>query len=157
MARSSGNEKQEELINDDWEPKAWVYFVWLVIGNRLYCKIGQSLDPINRYHQLVSGMPEQPYRIHLLYCLSAEQAKLFERTFHDHLHFCRTRGDWFSHANAKHFYRMLQDKLEEIYTLFYTFGYQPEFETIELDGDRPVLYHNGYISHVTADNDTDNE
>lgn len=157
MPSSDEKDEQEELLNDDWEPKAWVYFIWLVLGNRLYCKIGQSVDPISRYQQLVAGMPEQPYAIQLLSCLCAEQAKLFERMLHDHFQFYRTRGEWFSHANAKHFYGVLQDKLEEIYTLFFTFGYQPEFETIELDGDRPVLYHNGFISHVTADNAIDGE
>lgn len=157
MPSSDEKDEQEELLNDDWEPKAWVYFVWIVIGNRLYCKIWQSVDRISRYQQLVAGMPERPNRIHLLSCLSVEQAKLFESMLHDHLHFCRTRGEWFSHTNAKHFHRVLQDKLEEIYTLFYTFGYQPEFERIELDGDRPVLHHNGYISHVTAGKDIDGE
>ena len=142
---------------DDWEPEAWVYFIWLVFGNRLYCKIGYSIDPISRYHQLIAGMPEQPFRIHLLSCLSVKQAKVFESMLHDHLHFCRTRGEWFLHANAKQFHKILKSKLDEIATLFYTFGYEPEFERIELDGDRPVLYQNGYISHVINGNDVDDD
>lgn len=143
--------------NEGWEPEAWVYFIWIVFGNRLYCKIGYSIDPISRYHQLIAGMPEQPFRIHLLSCLSVEQAKLFERMLHDYLHFCRTRGEWFSHTNAKHFSKILKSKLDEIARLFYTFGYEPEFERIELDGDRPVLYQNGYISHVINGNQVDDD
>lgn len=157
MPSAGEKDEREELLNDEWEPKAWVYFIWLVIDNRLYCKIGQSVDPISRYQQFVAGMPKQPFAIQLLSCLSVEQARLFERMLHDHFYFCRTRGEWFSHANVKHFYKVLQDKLEEIYTIFYTFGYQPDFETIGLDGDRPVLHHNGYISHVTAGKDADGE
>ena len=40
-------------------------------------------------------------------------------------------------------------KLQEIFDLFRTFGYEPDFDKIDLDGLRPVLYENGYVSHLS--------
>jgi hypothetical protein len=140
--------EQTELEDEGWEPEAWVYFIWIVLGYQVYCKIGYSKAPFSRYNQLIVGIPEQPFRIHLLPCLSVEQAKLFERMFHEHLKGYRTRGEWFSHPNVRHFSKVLRFKMREALTLFHTFGYETEVERIDLSGDRPVLYKNGFVSHV---------
>lgn len=147
----------ETSVNDEWEPKAWVYFIWLVLSNHIYCKVGHSVDPMSRYQQIAAGMPEQPYRMHVLSCFSQEQARLFESMFHSHLDEYRSRGEWFSHANAKHLHKVIQQKIEEIATLFFTFGYQPELEAIELGGYQPVLYPNGFISHVVPGSAENND
>lgn len=148
MAAASEAPGQSKDQEDGWEPEAWIYFIWIVVGFQVYCKIGHSTNPASRYKQLLTGIPERPYRIHLLSCLSLEQAKLFERMFHDHLRGYKSRGEWFTHTNAKHLHKVLHRKMSEIFTLFHTFGHQAELERIELDGDRPVLHSNGIVSHV---------
>lgn len=133
----------------DWEPQAWVYLIWVVMGYRVYCKIGYSKNPGSRYSQIITGMPERPFRMHLLSCLSVEQAQLFEVMLHEHLKDYKARGEWFTHPNVRHFHKALNSKLQEIFDLFHTFGYEPDFERIDLDGYRPVLHANGYVSHVS--------
>ena len=133
---------------DGWEPEAWVYFIWIVLGFQVYCKIGHSTNPASRYKQLITGIPERPYRIHLLPCLTVEQARLFERMFHQHMQDYQSRGEWFTHVNAKHLHKVLRGRMQEIVTLFRTFGYQVRLEKIELDGDRPVFHPNGIVSHI---------
>lgn len=146
----------KKSLESGWEPQAWVYFIWAVIGHQVYCKIGYSTNPVSRYAQLITGIPERPYRVHLLSCLTPTQAKLFERLFHEHLQDYRSRGEWFTHANAKHLYKVLHSKMSDIFMLFRTFGYQTELERIEMDGDRPVLFPNGFVSHVVhADTKSD--
>ena len=149
--------QQEESFIENWEPEAWVYFIWLVVGDRVYFKVGKSVDPFSRLDQLLAGMPEEPYRTHHLPCLTEEQAVLFERMFHQQLAPYRTRGEWYSHANVKHLYGALYEKLEEILTLFYTFGYQPYFETIHLKGNYPVLHQNGFLDYVRERAGSDKE
>lgn len=134
--------------NDAWEAGAWVYFIWVVIGYRVYVKIGYSSNPASRYNQLITGIPERPYRIHLLPCLNVEQARLFEGMFHEHLNDYRARGEWFTHPNFKHLRRVVRTKMREIITLFRTFGYEINLVSRELDGYRPVIRENGYISHL---------
>ena len=153
----NNNEEDEEPFDDQWEPEAWVYYIWLVVGNRVYFKIGRSVNPLSRYEQLVAGMPEEPYELHLLACLNEKQASIFERMLHQHLEYYKTRGEWFSHANVKHLQRVLEHKLEEILFLFYTFGFKPHFEKILLSGHRPVLHQNGFLSHVISTKELLNE
>ncbi|MBE2220377.1 MAG: GIY-YIG nuclease family protein [Anaerolineae bacterium] len=148
MPASNDTPEQNDHEKSKWEPEAWLYFIWIVLGFRVYCKIGYSTNPASRYNQLITGIPERPYRIHLLPCLTVEQAKLFESMFHDHLQNYRTRGEWFSHPNARHLSKMMHIKMSEIFALFHTFGYQTELERIDLDGDRPVFHANGFVSHV---------
>lgn len=143
-------DQDEEPFNDQWDPEAWVYFIWLVAGNRVYLKVGRSVNPLNRYEQLAAGMPEEPYELHLLACLNEEQASIFERMIHRHLDYFKTRGEWFSHANVKHLKGVLENKLEELLMLFYTFGFKPHFEKIMLNGHHPILHQNGFLSHVIA-------
>lgn len=128
-----------------WEAEAWVYFIWVVVGNRVYLKIGYSTNPASRYNQLITGIPEQPYCIHLLACLNAKQAQLFERMLHGYLDGYRARGEWFTHANVKHLHTVLRTKVWEILSLFRTFGYKPNLKKIDLDGYYPVLSESGYI------------
>lgn len=135
---------------DDWNPEAWVYFIWIVLGFQVYCKIGHSTNPASRYKQLITGIPERPYRIHLLPCLTVKQAKLVERMFHAHMRDCQSRGEWFTHINASHLHKLLRSKMQEIISLFHTFGYRAELKKIELEGDRPALYPNGIVSHVVG-------
>ena len=142
---------------DGWEPEAWVYFIWIVLGFQVYCKIGHSINPASRYRQLLTGIPERPYRIHLLPCLSAGQARLFEGMFHAHMQNYRARGEWFTHRNTGHLHKMMHNKMSEIFALFRTFGYQVELERIELDGDRPVFHANGFVSRVIKLNAADDE
>ena len=147
---------QNEEREEGWVPEAWVYFIWIVLGFQIYCKIGYSTNPPSRYKQLLTGMPERPYRIHLLPCLSVGQARLLESMFHAHLQSYRARGEWFTHPNAGHLHKMMHSKMSEIFGLFRTFGYRAKLEKIELDGDRPVFHANGIVSHVTkpdAEND----
>jgi hypothetical protein len=33
---------QDEQESGDWQPEAWVYFIWIVLGFQVYCKIGHS-------------------------------------------------------------------------------------------------------------------
>ncbi|GIK53422.1 MAG: hypothetical protein BroJett014_23950 [Planctomycetota bacterium] len=139
---------QDEQESGDWQPEAWVYFIWIVLGFQVYCKIGHSTNPASRYKQLITGIPERPYCVHLLSCLTAEQARLFEGMFHEHLQNYRTRGEWFSHPNAKHLHKVMHVKMSQIFALFRTFGYRAKLERIVLDGDRPVLHANGLVSHV---------
>ena len=131
-----------------WEPEAWVYFIWIVLGFQVYCKIGHSTNPASRYKQLITGIPERPYRIHLLPCLTVEQARLFERMFHQHMQDYQSRGEWFTHVNARHLHKALRSKMQEIVALFHTFGYRANLERIELEGDRPVFHPNGIVSHI---------
>lgn len=133
----------------DWEPQAWVYLIWIVMGNRVYCKIGYSTNPASRYSQIITGMPERPFQMHLLYCLNPKQAQLFEAMLHEHLKDYRARGEWFTHPNVKHLNKALGSKVQEIFDLFRTFGYEPYLEQLDLDGYRPVLYKNGYVSHLS--------
>jgi hypothetical protein len=70
---------QDEQESGDWQPEAWVYFIWIVLGFQVYCKIGHSTNPASRYKRLITGIPGQPYCVHLLSCLTAEQARLFRR------------------------------------------------------------------------------
>ena len=115
--------EQPESKEEDWIPVAWVYFLWVVLDRHVYCKIGYSKCPSSRLNQLMAGIPEEPFRIHLLPCLSVVQAKLFEGMFHDYLRKYQTRGGWFTHPNVRHWTKALQFKLREILTLFNTFGY----------------------------------
>ncbi|HRQ42411.1 MAG TPA: GIY-YIG nuclease family protein [Chloroflexota bacterium] len=134
--------------DDEWEAEAWVYFIWVVMGFRVYLKIGYSSNPASRYNQLITGIPERPYTIHLLACLNVKQARLFEGMLHEHLKDYRARGEWFTHSNVKHLHRVLRAKVWDILSLFRTFGYTPDLKRIDLDGFRPVLRENGYISHL---------
>ena len=86
--------------------------------------------------------------MHLLPCLSVRQAQLFEALLHDLLKNHKTRGEWFTHPNVKHFSDVLQSKVQVIFDLFDSFGYEPDSETIDLEGLRPVLYENGFVSHL---------
>ncbi len=85
----------------------------------------------------------------MLYCLNVEQAQLFEAMLHEHLKNYKARGEWFTHPNVKHFNKALGSKVQEIFNLFRTFGYEPYLEWLDLDGYRPVLYKNGYVSHLS--------
>ncbi|MCC6604732.1 MAG: GIY-YIG nuclease family protein [Anaerolineae bacterium] len=142
------SESDPSEINVDWEPQAWVYFLWVAVGHHVYCKIGYSKSPGSRYRQILGGLPEQPFKMHLLPCLSVRQAQLFEALLHDLLKNYKTRGEWFTHPNVKHFSDVLQSKVQVIFDLFDSFGYEPDSETIDLDGLRPVLYENGFVSHL---------
>lgn len=143
------SEQSHREIKYSWDPQAWVYLVWVVVGHRVYCKIGYSKHPGSRFSQILAGIPEQPFRMHLLCCLSVEQARLFETMLHEHLKDYRARGEWFTHLNVKHLGKKLGSKVQEIFDLFRVFGYEPCLEQIDLDGFRPVLYENGYISHLS--------
>lgn len=148
MMASSKHPSEGDIAKGGWEPEAWVYFIWIVLGFKVYCKIGHSTNPASRYKQLITGIPERPYRIHLLPCLTVEQARLFERMFHQHMQDYQSRGEWFTHVNARHLHKLLRGKMQEIVALFRTFGYRANLEKIELDGDRPVFHPNGIVSHI---------
>ena len=128
-----------------------------MFGVVVHCKIGYSTNPASRYSQIVTSMPERPFRMHLLYCLSPKQARLFEAMLHEHLKDYRARGGWFSHPNVKHFSEVLRSKMQVIFDLFDSFGYEPDSEIIDLDGLRPVLYENGYVSHLSDPSESDGE
>ena len=151
------DEQNEGNFIENWEPEAWVYFIWLAVGDRVYLKVGRSVNPSSRLDQLLAGMPEEPFQAHHLACLMEDQAILFERIFHELLSPYRTRGEWFSHANVKHLYAILYEKLEELLTLFYTFGYKPYFETIPLKGDHPMLHQNGFLDYISSRAGSDKE
>lgn len=137
-----------EHEDDVWEPQAWVYILWVAMGNRVFCKIGYSADPSSRLGQIIGGIPEQPFRIYLLPCLTIEQAKVFESMLHSHLQKYRTKGEWFSHTNAKHLYRIIGAEVRALIVVFRTFGYENDLRQIDLDGKRPVLYDNGLIFYI---------
>ena len=139
--------KQPEAEENTWTPEAWVYFIWVVIGHRVYCKIGYSADPVARLSQITGGIPERPFQIYLLPCLDVEQAKVFESMLHSHLQKVRAKGEWFSHNNVKHLYRTIGAEVEMLLALFKTFGYETELQQIDLRGRQPVLYDNGIFSH----------
>ena len=142
--------EQIETEDHHWNLEAWVYFIWITLGSRVYCKIGYSTNPASRFVQIATGFPERPYRIHLLPCLTVEQAKVIERILHDHLAQYRTRGEWFSHPNVTHLDKVMVSKVEQIMALFRSFGYEVFVQIIRLDGPKPVLNSSGYVSRVIA-------
>lgn len=143
-AGQQGSEKSE------WQAQAWVYFIWVVVGFRVYCKVGCSSDPGVRLQQLQSGLPEEPFRMHLMPCLNLQQARLFERIFHAHLKEFRTRGDWFTDSNVKRLSRVISVKMREVLLLFESFEYESDIVQIDLGGKYPVLYRNGFVRDIVG-------
>ncbi|MFQ5433528.1 MAG: GIY-YIG nuclease family protein [Anaerolineae bacterium] len=148
--KQQGSEGHIEHESHHWQTQAWVYFVWIAFGSRVYCKIGYSTNSASRFAQIATGFPERPYRIHLLPCLSAEQAKVVESIPHDHAAQYKTRGEWFSHANVTYLDKVLVSKVKQIMLLFRSFGYEVSVKTIHLDGPKPILNSRGYVSQVMA-------
>ena len=118
---------------DSWTAKAWVYFVWVAIEQRVYCKVGHSTNPKSRYQKLVTGLPERPFQFDLLPCLTLRQAQYLEWFVHDRLYEYRTNSEWFSHTNTKHFQKTVTHIINEIVFLFYTFSYELIIESIDLE------------------------
>ncbi len=149
-AKRLDSAEQAEMEKRRWDPGAWVYFLWIAFGSRVYCKIGYSTNPASRFAQIATGFPERPYRVHLLPCLTIEQAKIVESILHDRLAQYRTRGEWFSHPRVTHLDKVLVSEVERIMALFHSFGYKVYVETIYLDGPKPVLNNSGYVSQIVA-------
>ncbi len=149
--QSDTQEPEENDPEEYWTAKAWVYFIWVVMGRQVYCKIGYSKNPGSRIDQIIAGIPEQPYYTHMLPCLSAEQARLFERMFHTHLHSFRSKsdGEWFTDPNAKRLYNAVSNKMDEIFSIFHTFDYEIDLKKVEMDGPLPLLRSDGFISPLT--------
>jgi hypothetical protein len=74
-----------------------------------------------------------------------EQALLFERIFHTRLRKVRTKGEWFTHGNARRLSRLVMDLLEEAVSIFETFGFDTDVALIDLGGKRPLLSENGFV------------
>lgn len=138
-----------ELGDAVWTPQTWVYAVWVVMGNRLFCKIGYSTNPSSRFGQIIGGIPERPFRIHLLPCLNVTQAKVFEAMLHNNLRKFRTKGEWFAHHNAKHLYQKVADEMGGLLALFESFGHDNDFQQINLDGKQPIVRSNGLIAFTS--------
>lgn len=131
-------------------PNAWVYFIWAVMGESVYCKIGYTGNPHERIYQISSSIPTTPFFLQLLPCLSTEQAKLFETTLHQQADVFRakTRSEWFTHPNFNRLHKAIQAKVDEIVQLAQTFGYAIELQEIDRPGPYPVLHPNGYVDYV---------
>lgn len=138
------------LDNQPIKPKAWVYFVWVVIGKQVHCKIGQSINPSERISQVTSAIPQIPFFIQLLPCLNLEQARLFEGMLHKHLNDYRAKrkSEWFTDPNLNRLSNQIRTKVNEIITLANSFGYDIQMQGVERSGPYPVLYPNGYIDYV---------
>ena len=59
---TQGESEQEANI---WAPQEWVYVIWVVMGNRLFSKIGYRTNPSPRFSQIIEGIPKRPFRIHM--------------------------------------------------------------------------------------------
>ena len=131
-------------------PKAWVYFIWVVIAKQVYCKIGQSINPPERISQVTGAIPQIPFFIQLLPCLNLEQARLFEGMIHKHVHEFRAKqkSEWFTDPNLNRLATQIRAKVNEISNLFQSFGYTIQLQGIEQSGPYPVLHPNGYIDYV---------
>jgi hypothetical protein len=125
-------------------------FLWMVIGRRVCCKIGCSANPNARIKLIISGLPERPFRIQLLPCLSMEQALLFERIFQIRLRCVRAKGEWFTHSNALRLSRLVMETIEEAVSVFETFGYETNVALFDLGGTRPLLSVNGFVRGVVV-------
>ncbi len=136
--------------NQPVNPKAWVYFVWIVINKQVYCKVGQSSNPMERISQVVGGVPATPFHIQLLPCLSVDQAVLFEKMLHKHLTQFRSKrkSEWFTDPNFTRLWNHVKTKTDEILELGRTFGYIIQLQATDRSGPYPVLHPNGYIDYV---------
>jgi len=136
--------------NQSLSPRAWVYFVWIVINKQVYCKVGRSSNPMERISQVVGGVPATPFYIQLLPCLNVEQAVLFEKMLHRHLTEFRSKSksEWFTDPNLTRLSNNIQAKVDEILEAARTFGYIIQLQAIDGSGPYPVLHPNGYINYV---------
>lgn len=150
---------EDEGLDEQWEAQAWLYVIWVVIGQRIYCKFGYSTRPRSRYTQLITSIPEKPFIMDMIPCLSVGQAKLLERMLHERLKNYRARGEWFTHVNARQFAGLVTYLENQILDLFRSFGFAVDADRIELGGPRPILNNRGYITHLeeTAENDGEEE
>lgn len=139
-----------QLENRSIRPQAWVYFVWAIINDHTYCKIGYTTNPRERITQVSSSIPTVPFFLQLLPCLNVQQAKLFEKMLHQHLISLQAkhRSEWFTHPNLNHLSNNIRSKVDEIVQLALTFGYTLELQNIHRPGPYPVLHPNGYIDYV---------
>lgn len=136
--------------NQPIQPKAWVYFVWVVVEKQVHCKVGQSTNPSERISQVVSAIPQIPFYIQLLPCLNLEQARLFEGMLHKHLNDFRAKqkSEWFTDPNLNRLSVQIRAKVNEMLALANSFGYVIQLQGIERAGPYPVLYPNGYVDYV---------
>lgn len=136
--------------NQTITPKAWVYFVWVVMVKQVHCKIGLSSNPPERISQVVGAIPYVPFYLQLLPCLDVKQAGLFEGMLHERLNDFRVKqkSEWFTDPNLIRLATQIRAKVNEILNLAQSFGYYIQLQGIERSGPYPVLHPNGYIACV---------
>lgn len=86
--------KASKAKQRSWTRGAWVYYV---LSNDQYVKIGSAKNPISR---LAGLQTSSPYKLRILYIEPDRKSRAVERARHREFAALRVNGEWFKYEGA---------------------------------------------------------